>query len=93
MAETQLLWFRADFCPHCRAMEKQGVLRDLQRTAPELTVVIEDLSDGLTPLAEAFNVRTIPAFVLVDEDGKVLRRTSGAKTAAELARWAQPSAA
>jgi len=86
-----LIVFRANWCPHCRMMEKAGVVRELRRLLPDLEIEVEDLSSGLTELASAFRVQTIPAFVLVDEDGEIVKRTSGSKTAAELAKWAAPA--
>ena len=83
-----LIVFRADSCPHCRAMDKAGVLKELKRLRPDLKVVVEDLSKGLTELAETLNVRVIPLFVLLDGRGEVLKRSTGSKTATDLSRWA-----
>ncbi|MHB8734634.1 MAG: thioredoxin family protein [Terriglobales bacterium] len=82
-----LLIFRADWCPHCRLMERAGVVAKLKAERPDLPVTVEDLTKGETELSRSLNVRTIPAFILIDDDGEVVKRTSGSKTADQLVRF------
>lgn len=84
---TGLIVFRADWCPNCRVMERAGAIDALKKAKPDLAVTVEDLSQGETELSQSMRVRTIPSFILMDEDGEVLKRTTGAKTASELERW------
>ena len=85
---TGLFVFRADWCPHCRLMERAGVMAKLKAAHPDLPVTVEDLTGGESELSRSLNVRTIPAFILVDEDGAVIKRTSGSKTLEQLVRFA-----
>jgi thiol-disulfide isomerase/thioredoxin len=82
-----LIIFRADWCPHCRLMEKAGVEAALQKARPDLSIVTEDLTDGETEMSKSLHVRTIPAFVLLDEEGEIVKRASGSKTVSDLERW------
>ena len=83
-----LFVFRADFCPHCRMMERAGVIDKLRAAKPDLDVTVEDLSAGETELSKSLRVRTIPCFVRLDANGNVTKRTTGSKTLEQLVRFA-----
>lgn len=68
-------------------MERAGIVAKLKAANPDLSVTVEDLTGGLTELASSLHVRTIPAFVLLDEDGEIVRRASGSKTLDQLVRF------
>jgi hypothetical protein len=69
-------------------MERAGVVAKLQAAHPDLSVTMENLTDGESELSRTLRVRTIPCFILMDEAGVVVKRTSGSKTLEQLVRFA-----
>jgi thioredoxin-like negative regulator of GroEL len=82
-AADDLLIFSADWCPSCQQL-KAAIEQD-PALVNGYTVVILDL-DKNPDLAKGYKVRTIPALLHLQPDGKI-RRKVGFKNAAELKRW------
>ncbi len=77
-----LVDFTAKWCPPCRAMDP--VIGALEREyAGRVTVVAVDVEDELV-LAQRFDVRSMPTFVLV-RDGREVGRTVGSRPRAFIA--------
>lgn len=68
-------------CTPCTAVKR--VLRDLETDRDDFTWVYADAAAHLD-LAEAHRVLRVPTLFLVDREGRVLARTSGVPSAADL---------
>ena len=75
-----LVDFWAAWCGPCRALAP--VLETLAEARPELRIGKVDV-DAQPELAARFDVMTVPTLLLF-RSGRLLRRTTGAKTPAEL---------
>jgi len=77
-----LIDFTAKWCPPCRAMDP--VIGALEREyAGRVRVVAVDVEDEIV-LAQRFDVRSMPTFVLV-RDGREVGRTIGSRPRAFIA--------
>lgn len=76
-----LLDFTATWCGPCRATKPE--VEKLKRQGYPIREV--DI-DEQPELARRYEVSAVPTFIVVDEEGRVLARDKGAKTAEELAR-------
>jgi len=68
----------SEFCPPCRAIAPY--LEKLAKARPDIHVIRIDINrkghrgiDWGSPIAKQFNLRSIPHFILVDGEGKVLK--------------------
>lgn len=78
-----LLYFRADWCPICKAMER--VVNELAtQYAGKLEILTIDAEESY-PVAREYQVRALPTFVLLVR-GQTRMRLEGLRTRAELAR-------
>ena len=73
----------SEFCPPCRAIAPY--LEKLAKARPDIHVIRIDINrkghrgiDWGSPIAKQFNLRSIPHFILVDGDGKVLKEGKSA---------------
>lgn len=69
----RLLYFHAPWCASCKRLEAAGVLDDVRKAEPELTVQRVDV-DTEVPTLERYGVEATPTLVLVDADGFALAR-------------------
>ena len=79
---TKLLDFHAEWCPPCKQMRPE-VAKLRAQGVPVRSVDIDAEPD----LAARYKVTGVPAFVVVDPDGKSLARTEGYQPAAKLAAF------
>lgn len=73
--ELTLKRFSAAWCPSCRAMKLRRTLEDFLEKHPEIEFIAHDDLDNNEiddEEADEFGVRTIPAFVWLDADGRFL---------------------
>lgn len=83
-----LVFATADWCVPCQRL-KRGALSD-----PELAARIEaktiavylDVTDGVPPEAAGLGIEGIPALIVL-KDGRVVSRSVGLRSAAELKAW------
>ena len=75
--KTNIVDMYSEFCPPCRAIAPY--LEKLAKARPDIHVVRIDINrkghqgiDWASPIAKQFNLRSIPHFILVDGNGKVL---------------------
>jgi len=73
----------SEFCPPCRAIAPY--LEKLAKARPDIHVIRIDINrkghrgiDWGSPIAKQFNLRSIPHFILVDGEGKVLKEGKSA---------------
>jgi len=78
--------FRADWCPHCRVVSKAGTIAAFRKARPDVVVLVEDVTRGITDAAKTFGIRMVPTYVVVGERGQVLRRLHGVVTVEQLER-------
>lgn len=69
----KLLKFHATWCQPCKALGKviEGVKGDITLPIEEI-----DIDDNME-LAKKYNVRGVPALVIVDESGNTIRTKTG----------------
>ncbi len=86
VGDVELLFFHGEFCPPCREVAPV-VERMRQQGYPIRPILVEE--DRQT--ADHFDVRQVPTFILV-VDGREIRRSEGAISDREMARWIEQGA-
>lgn len=81
------LYFGAEWCPPCKMMKANIFPADKVKEALENYVVLFVDADENRPLAIKYQVAGIPAFMIVDENGKVLKRHSGLLSENQMSDW------
>jgi thiol-disulfide isomerase/thioredoxin len=81
-AGAYLLDFTATWCPPCQATRPE-----VERLRADGYPIREVDVDDEPELAKRYRISGIPTFIVVDRDGTERARTTGAKTAGELARF------
>ena len=76
----KLVKFSADWCAPCRAMVP--IIEGLRAEFPEVDFVEIDVEEE-PKIAQQFNVRSLPTFVLL-KDGEIMAQRIGAASRAEL---------
>jgi len=67
------LKFYATWCQPCKMLSKI-----IEEAGSKITMPIEDIDiEQNMELAQKYGIRGVPALVIVDEDGKELKRQSG----------------
>jgi thioredoxin 1 len=67
------LKFYATWCEPCKALSKI-----IEGAQDKITMPIEDIDiEQNMELAQKYGIRGVPALVIVDEDGKEIKRQSG----------------
>lgn len=74
-------YFTADWCPPCKKMKP--IVAEIDRDVPNVRFQIID-ADSEIELVSNFNIRSIPTFILFDEDNNEVNRISGAVTKEEM---------
>jgi thioredoxin-like negative regulator of GroEL len=75
-----ILYFTAEWCNPCKKVKP--IVEELNRESSDTRFQIVD-ADSEIDLVKSFEVRSIPTFILI-EDGKEIKRVSGAQTKDQL---------
>ena len=75
-----ILYFTAEWCNPCKKVKP--IVEELNRESADIRFQIID-ADSEIDLVKSFEVRSIPTFILI-EDGKEIKRVSGAQTKDQL---------
>jgi thioredoxin-like negative regulator of GroEL len=82
-----LLYFTAEWCGYCKVMDRTTLADDAVVRAlagqPAVKIDLDEHPD----LAARFQVKGVPAFLLVNDRGEEIARTVGASEAADFKRW------
>ena len=73
----KLFEFGAPSCPYCTVQKKKQVLEKVAGLHPKLECLRVDVEEQ-EALADKYEVKGIPCYVLVDEEGDELERVEGA---------------
>ena len=79
----KLIKFSAEWCGPCKAMN--NVVNKVLVKFPALEFEDIDVEDNIN-IAEYYNVKNLPTFVIVDND-KEIARTSGSMTQSKFESW------
>ncbi|MCK5880016.1 MAG: thioredoxin family protein, partial [Holophagae bacterium] len=81
--KTNIVDLYSEYCPPCRQIAPY--LEKLVKARPDIHVIRIDINrkghrgiDWGSPIAKQFNLRSIPYFILVDGEGKVLKEGKSA---------------
>ena len=78
----KLLKFYADWCMPCKVMTKT-----MERIADQITVPVENIdidNEDNAELVKKYGIRTIPSFILLDDNGFEEKRNVGSMTGEKL---------
>lgn len=79
-----VLFFRATWCPTCRALDKD--IRANLEQIPEGTLILDVDYDKYNDLKKKYGVTYQHTLVQVDEDGASIKKWSGSSTLSELVK-------
>lgn len=82
------LYFGAPWCGYCEQMKKTTLVDSevTQKLSKNFVVLMINTDDDKS-IARKFSVRGIPAYMVVNSEGSVLRKTTGYKAKAEFLKW------
>lgn len=82
------IYFGAPWCPGCVKMKNQTLPEKevKARLEKDFVQLIVDTDQDKT-LARKFGIRGIPAYMILDKDGNILKKTSGFKDKTEFLKW------
>jgi thioredoxin 1 len=85
--QPTLVYFTAGWCQYCRLMEK-GALQDegVVKNTSSLVKVKVDF-DANPQLVARYQIRGIPAFVMLNDSGEEVAKTSGAMSPKKFSEW------
>jgi thioredoxin-like negative regulator of GroEL len=75
-----ILYFTADWCNPCKKV--RPIVEELNRESADTRFQAID-ADSEIDLVKSFEVRSVPTFIVL-EDGKEIKRVSGAQTKEQL---------
>ena len=81
----QVYYFTADWCGPCKKV--RPIVEELSRDQAEVKFQIIDV-DSEGEFTRKFEVKSIPTFILI-EDGKQIKRITGAQTKPDLEKFIQ----
>jgi len=81
-----LIKFEAEWCSPCKTMDEVMKGLDYDALGVRFGRVDVDSEEGMV-LAQDFNVRAVPTLLLVDDNDRVVDRTSGLKTRQWVEEW------
>lgn len=79
--------FGASWCQWCRKLESETLTESRVMNRLENYVYLKVDADTERKLAEKFSISGLPAMVILDSDGHVLKRDQGFKDAKEFSNW------
>jgi thioredoxin 1 len=71
----KIIDFWAPWCNPCKLMEP--ILDEIEKEYQDLEIVKINVEENLSVLQQ-YNITTIPTFVLIDDNGKEIKRIKGA---------------
>jgi len=80
-------YFTAIWCGPCQSMKHTTWAHPIVEEALRGYVPVKIDLDHNPDLAEKYNVRAVPAFAVLGDDGKALKQTDGALSPEEMVTW------
>lgn len=85
--KDMLLIFSASWCPPCQRMKKTTLKNDRVKSAMSNYVVYKIDVDIEDVLSDRYKVRSIPRYLIVNPDEKVIKNAGGYKSPDDFIRW------
>ena len=76
----KILYFSADWCNPCKAMKP--IIEKFEQDNTDVSIIKIDADDNHSIVSE-YEVRSIPTFILIDENDKEIKRIRGALSESE----------
>ena len=80
-------YFTAAWCGPCQSMKKTTWADNAVKEAMEKFIPVKIDVDAQPALTEKFGVRSMPSYIVMSEDGEVIRQRSGLMVAEEMVAW------
>lgn len=80
-------YFTATWCPPCQQMKKTTWADNTLKAAMDKFVPVKIDVDAHPDLAQKYGVNAMPTYVILSEQGEVLRHRTGLMMPQEMLRW------
>ena len=84
------LYFSANWCAPCKKMRLETIQNEKVKKVFKQFIVLTLDYDEKKKLADQFSVKELPAYFVLDDNGKVLQKAVGYKTTAAFKEWLLP---
>lgn len=88
-AEKTLMVFSADWCKYCKISKRDMESNDQLINLLQNYNVVKINYDVDKDLAREYNVRSIPCFIILDDDGSEEKRQRGYRNSSQLIKFLQ----
>ena len=81
------LYFGTSWCPGCIEMKRVFKNVDVKKKMESMPYVIIDCDDDDDGLLKKYKISSIPDYMIIDNNGEILKRTKGAMSPSEFSKW------
>lgn len=82
------IYFGADWCKYCVLMKKDTFEnKEVKKYLLKNYIVLNLNADKNKELKEKFNIRSLPGYIIINKNEKVVKKSSGYKSSEEFLNW------